>query len=179
MSGKSFDRHIQEILIPTQTIQERIQDAGAQISRIYADKPLLLVGILNGAFVFMADLCRSISIPCETAFMRVRSYSGMSSQGNPVEILMDLEQDISRYHVLIAEDILDTGRTLRAVTEILKERHPLSLRVVTLLDKPSRRAVDFEADMSLFTIADRFVVGYGLDYNGSYRNLPYVAVYTP
>lgn len=179
MSYQISDEHIREILIPAHDIQSRIQSAGTQLSRNYAGKPLLVVGILNGAFMFMADLCRSITVPCETAFMRVKSYSGMSSDRNPVEIVMDLDQDISQYHVLIAEDILDTGRTLQAVTEILKKRDPLSLRIITLLDKPSRRTVDFEADISLFTIADSFVVGYGLDYNGLYRNLPYVAIYRP
>ena len=125
----------------------------------------------------MADLCREVTVPCEVAFMAAKSYfSGTTSSGN-VQITMDLEQDISNYHVIIVEDIIDTGRTLNEIVKLLKARNPLSLKVITLLDKPSRRVVDFEADVTLFTIPDYFVIGYGLDCGEHYRNLPYIAEY--
>lgn len=155
----------------------KIKEVGEQISQEYEGKPLLLVSILNGAFVFMADLCRAIHIPCETAFMCAKSYYNGTVSSGIVKITMDLMQDISQYHVIIAEDIIDTGRTLNDVMKLLKSRNPLSLKVVTLLDKPDRRLVDLEADISLFTIPDLFVIGYGLDCGEIYRNLPYIAEY--
>ena len=161
----------------TQEFQKKIKAVGAQISQEYEGKPLLLVSILNGAFVFMADLCRAITIPCETAFMCAKSYYNGTSSSGIVKITMDLMQDISGYHVIIAEDIIDTGRTLHDVIELLKARNPLSLKVITLLDKPDRRLVDLNADVSLFTIPDHFVIGYGLDCGEIYRNLPYIAEY--
>ena len=125
----------------------------------------------------MADLCRAITVPCEIGFMCAKSYySGTQSTGI-VQITMDLEQDISGYHVIIVEDIIDTGRTLRDIVKLLKARNPLSLKVVTLLDKPERRLVDFKPDMALFTIPDFFVIGYGLDCAEYFRNLPYIAEY--
>jgi hypoxanthine phosphoribosyltransferase len=125
----------------------------------------------------MADFCRAITVPCEIGFMCAKSYySGTVSTG-AVKITMDLEQDISNYHVVIVEDIIDTGRTLNDVVNLLKARNPLSLKVVTLLDKPSRRVVKFEPDIALFTIPDHFVIGYGLDCGENYRNLPYIAEY--
>ena len=158
-------------------IQAKVREVGAQISREYEGKPLLLVSILNGAFVFMADLCRAITIPCETAFMCAKSYYNGTSSSGIVKITMDLMQDISGYHVIIAEDIIDTGRTLNDVIKLLKARNPLSLKVITLLDKPERRLVKLDADISLFTIPDHFVIGYGLDCGEIYRNLPYIAEY--
>ena len=152
---------------------------GAQISREYEGKPLLLVSILNGAFVFMADLCRAITIPCETAFMCAKSYYNGTSSSGIVKITMDLMQDISGYHVIIAEDIIDTGRTLNDVLKLLKARNPLSLKVITLLDKPERRTKPVEVHYSGFTIPDAFVVGYGLDYAEHYRNLPYIGILKP
>ena len=125
----------------------------------------------------MADLCRAITVPCEIGFMAAKSYYAGTSSSGVVKITMDLEQDISNYHVIIVEDIIDTGRTLNDVVNMLKLRNPISLKVVTLLDKPARRKVDFVADMSLFTIPDHFVIGYGLDCAEYYRNLPYIAEY--
>lgn len=166
---------ISNVLISEQDIKNKIVKAAAQVSKEYQGKPLLLVSILNGAFIFMADFCRAVTIPCEIAFMKAKSYySGTESTGD-VQILLDLTQDINSYHVLIIEDIIDTGCTLKAIVEKLKERNPLSLKVLTLLDKPDRRAVDFKADTVLFTISDKFVVGYGLDCDEKYRNLPYIA----
>lgn len=172
-----FESKIKRILITEEEIKEAIRQAGRQISDSYDGRPILLVSILKGAFVFMADLCRAITVPCEIGFMCAKSYySGTSSTG-VVKITMDLEQDVSNYHVIIVEDIIDTGRTLNDVVNMLKARNPLSLKVVTLLDKPSRRVVDFKADLSLFTIPDHFVIGYGLDCAEFYRNLPYIAEY--
>ena len=171
MTTQEFQKKIKRVLITEQEIQDKIQKVGAQISREYEGKPLLLVSILNGAFVFMADLCRAITIPCETAFMCAKSYYNGTSSSGIVKITMDLMQDISGYHVIIAEDIIDT------VLKLLKARNPLSLKVITLLDKPERRLVKLDADISLFTIPDHFVIGYGLDCGEIYRNLPYIAEY--
>lgn len=176
-NSKDLTRNIKRIIFSEEQIKARISEIGAELSRDYEGKPLLLVSILNGAFIFMADLCRAVTVPCEIAFMCAKSYySGTESCGD-VTITKDLTQDISGYHVVIVEDIIDTGRTLSAVVELLKKRDPLSLEVVTLLDKPSRRVVDFNADRTLFTIPDYFVIGYGLDCGEKYRNLPYIAEY--
>lgn len=177
ISVEEFNSKIKKILITEEEIKEAVKKAGKEISDSYDGRPILLVSILNGAFVFMADLCREVTVPCEVAFMAAKSYfSGTTSSGN-VQITMDLEQDISNYHVIIVEDIIDTGRTLNEIVKLLKARNPLSLKVITLLDKPSRRVVDFEADVTLFTIPDYFVIGYGLDCGEHYRNLPYIAEY--
>ena len=174
---EKFNSNIKRILITEEEIKEAIAKAGKEISDSYDGRPILLVSILKGAFVFLADLCRAVTVPCEVGFMCAKSYySGTVSTG-AVKITMDLEQDISKYHVIIVEDIIDTGRTLKDVVNLLKTRNPLSLKVVTLLDKPSRRVVDFEADTALFTIPDHFVIGYGLDCGEYYRNLPYIAEY--
>ena len=174
---EKFNSHIKRILISEEEIQQKIVETGRQISEEYRDKPLLFISILNGSFVFISDLCRAVTIPCEVAFMCARSYySGTVSTGN-VSITLDVSQDLSKYHVIIAEDIIDTGWTLHDIIELLKKRNPLSVKVITLLDKPSRRIVDMKADISLFTIPDLFVVGYGLDYAEIYRNLPYIAEY--
>lgn len=177
LSLEEYQKKIKRVTITSEEIAEAIQKAGKQIDAWYDGRPILLVSILKGAFVFMADLCRAVSVPCEIGFMCAKSYySGLSSSG-VVNITMDLEQDISQYHVILVEDIIDTGRTLHDVLELLRARHPLSLRVVTLLDKPSRRVVDLEPDLALFTIDDYFVIGYGLDCDEFFRNLPYIAEY--
>ena len=174
---EKYQSKIKRVIITEDEIKEAIKKAGKEIDKIYDGRPILLVSILKGAFVFMSDLCRAVSVPCEIGFMCAKSYySGTVSTG-VVKITMDLEQDVSNYHVVIVEDIVDTGRTLKDVCEMLRQRNPLSLRVVTLLDKPERRVVDFSADMSLFTIPDLFVIGYGLDCGEYYRNLPYIAEY--
>ncbi len=174
---EEFESKIKRVLITKEEIDAAIKKAGAEISATYDGRPILLVSILKGAFVFMADLCRAITVPCEIGFMCAKSYYSGTVSSGIVQITMDLDQDISQYHVIIVEDIIDTGRTLNDVVKLLKARNPLSLRVVTLLDKPSRRIVDFEADMSLFVIPDHFVIGYGLDSAEYYRNLPYIAEY--
>ncbi len=172
-----YNKRIKRVLITEDEIREAVKRAGQKISESYDGRPILLVSILKGAFVFMADLCRAITVPCEIGFMCAKSYYKGTTSSGVVKITMDLEQDISNYHVIIVEVIIVTGRTLRVIVEMLKTRNPLSLRVVTLLDKPDRRLVDFDADMTLFTIPDLFVIGYGLDCAESYRNLPYIAEY--
>ncbi len=177
MDVKEYKNKIKRILITKEEIDNAIKEAGKKIDAIYDGRPILLVSILKGAFVFMADLCRAVSVPCEIGFMCAKSYYKGTQSTGIVNITMDLDQDISKYHLVIVEDIIDTGRTLNDVVRLLRERKPLSLRVVTLLDKPDRRVVDFKADISLFTIPDHFVIGYGLDCGEYYRNLPYIAEY--
>lgn len=174
-STEEWKSKIKRVIISQEEIREQLKKAGAMINSIYDGKPVLLVSILKGSFIFMADLCREVTVPCEIAFMAAKSYfEGTQSSGH-VEITMDLKHDISGYHVVIVEDIIDTGRTLNEIIKILKVRDPLSLHVITLLDKPDRRVVELNADFSLFTIPDYFVIGYGLDYGEFYRNLPYIA----
>ena len=177
-SKEEFDRRIKRVIITKEEIAEAIEKAGKEIDKIYDGRPILLVSILKGAFVFMSDLCRAVSVPCEIGFMCAKSYYENTVSSGIVKITMDLDKDISGYHVVIVEDIVDTGRTLNDIVKILEARGPLSIRVVTLLDKPSRRLVDFKADLSLFTIPDHFVIGYGLDCGEYFRNLPYIAEYT-
>ena len=176
-SVEDFNKGIKRVLITEDEIKEAVRRAGQKISESYDGRPILLVSILKGAFVFMADLCRAITVPCEIGFMCAKSYYEGTVSSGVVQITMDLDRDISGYHVVIVEDIIDTGRTLNDIVGILKGRNPLSIHVVTLLDKPSRRIVDFKADLSLFTIPDHFVIGYGLDCGELYRNLPYIAEY--
>lgn len=176
-SIEKYNSKIKKVIISKEEIDEAIKKVGKQISNSYDGRPILLVSILNGAFVFMADLCRAITVPCEIAFMCAKSYYKGTVSSGVVKITMDIEQDISNYHVIIVEDIIDTGRTLNDIVNLLKARNPLSLKIVTLLDKPSRRLVDLKADISLFTIPDYFVIGYGLDCGEYYRNLPYIAEY--
>lgn len=175
---ENYTERIKRVIITEKEIKEKVKEAAAQVNKEYCGKPLMLVSILNGAFVFMADFCREIKIPCEIAFMKAKSYYNSTVSSGNVRITMDIPKDISDYHIIIVEDIIDTGRTLKEVVEILKSRNPLSLRVITLLDKPARRLVDFEADVALFTIPDYFVIGYGLDCSELYRNLPYIAEYS-
>ena len=177
MTPDEYKRRIKRVVITKEEIDAAIKKAGKAISDSYDGRPILLVSILNGAFVFMADLCRAITVPCEIAFMCAKSYFAGTESSGTVNITMDITQDISKYHVIIVEDIIDTGRTLKVICDRLKERNPLSIKVVTLLYKPERRLVDFKADMSLFTIPDYFVIGYGLDCGEYFRNLPYIAEY--
>ncbi len=177
LSLENYNGKIKSILITKEEIEAAVKKAGEEINRSYDGKPILLVSILKGSFVFLSDLCREVNVPCEIAFMSAKSYySGTVSSGN-VQIAMDIEQDISKYHVIIVEDIIDSGRTLNEIVKLLHSRNPLSLKIITLLDKPSRRVVNFKADLSLFTIPDKFVIGYGLDCGELYRNLPFIAEY--
>ena len=172
---EDFQNGIKRIIITEEEIKAKVKETGKLIDSYYDGRPILLISILKGAFVFLADLCRAVSVPCEIGFMCAKSYYQGTVSSGIVKITMDIDQDISQYNVVIVEDIVDTGRTLKDVVAVLKERKPLSLHVVTLLDKPSRRIVDFNPDVSLFTIPDFFVIGYGLDCAEYYRSLPYIA----
>ena len=177
-SIEDFNKRIKRVLITKEEIEEKVKEAGKWIDAIYDGRPILLVSILKGAFVFMADICRAVTVPCEVGFMCAKSYYEGTVSTGVVNITMDLDKDVKDYHVVIVEDIVDTGRTLNDVVKLLNSRGPLSMHIVTLLDKPSRRNVDFTADLSLFTIPDHFVIGYGLDCGDYFRNLPYIAEYT-
>ena len=177
ISVNNYNAKIKRVIITKEEIAAAIEQAGKEIDKIYDGRPILLVSILKGAFVFMADICRAVTVPCEIGFMCAKSYYEGTTSSGVVKITMDLDKDVSNYHVVIVEDIIDTGRTLNDIVKMLKARNPLSLHVVTLLDKPSRRLVEFTADVSLFTIPDHFVIGYGLDCAEYYRNLPYIAEY--
>jgi len=169
-------KHTVEVMIPAQDIAERVAQLGQDISLHYrhSGSEMVLVGLLRGSFMFMADLCRAVTVPHEVDFMTASSYgSGMSSTRD-VKILKDLDEDIRGKDVLIVEDIIDSGNTLSKVREILQLRQPKSLAICTLLDKPDRREVQVPVEWVGFTIADEFVVGYGIDYAQRYRHLPYV-----
>ena len=177
-SNFDYTGRIIKVLITEQQIDEKIKEIGEEISKKYSGKRVLLVSILKGSFIFLSDLCRAITIPCEIEFMSVKSYYYKTESSGQVKVIMGLERNIEDYHVIIVEDIVDTGRSLSQVVSMLKERNPLSVSVVTLLDKPDRRVVDFQADCALFVIPDVFVIGYGLDCAEYYRNLPYIAEYS-
>jgi hypoxanthine phosphoribosyltransferase len=166
----------QELLLPRETIGRRVKELAEQISKDYEGRELLFVGILKGAFIFMADLIRGMSIPCRVDFVRLASYGGGSRSSGEVRITKDLETPIAGMDVLIVEDIIDTGLTLSHLLDVLRERQPASVRVCAFLDKPERRRVPFTADYVGFTIPDAFVVGYGLDFNENFRFLPDVCV---
>lgn len=176
-SAEEFHKHIKNVLVTEEEISAAVAKTAKEIDDSFDGTPILLVSILKGAFVFLADLMKQVTVPCEIGFMAAKSYYESTQSSGKVNISMDLAQDVSRYNVIIVEDIIDTGRTLKDVVELIKNRKPLSLKVITLLDKPSRRLVEFEPDKALFTIPDRFVVGYGLDYGEYFRNLPYIAEY--
>ena len=165
-----------KVLISEKQIKKALKKYGKILTEEYKGKPLLLVSILSGAFVFMADLCREIKLPVEISFMKVSSYFEGTVSTGEVQINLDLNRDIKDYDVLIVEDIIDTGRTLYKIIDVLKQRGPKSIKVITLLDKPERRLVDFKADYALFTIPDKFIVGYGLDYAEKYRNLKNIEI---
>ncbi len=161
-----------EILLSADQIAQRVSELGEQISKDYQGRKVLLVCVLKGAVVFMSDLMRHLSISVEIDFIAVSSYGADTASSGVVRILKDLEQSIREKDLLIVEDIVDTGLTLNYLRENLLSRHPRSLKVVTLLDKPARRQVEFEPDYCGFAIPDRFVIGYGLDVNEQYRHLP-------
>lgn len=170
---------IERVLISEKQLQERISELGKQLAADYADKEPIFVGVLKGVVNFFTDMVRATQIRCQYDFMAVSSYgSGTSTSGN-VRLLKDISTDIQGRHVVILEDILDSGLTLSFVKERLLSMEPASLKICTLLDKPERRRVDIYADYIGFTIPNEFVVGYGLDYNEFYRNLPFVGVLKP
>ena len=169
---------IERVLISEAEIEAEVARVGRQISEDFRDKNPIFVGVLKGCFIFMADLMRHVDIKCTMDFMAVSSYSGTSSTG-AVKINKDLGQDIEGRHVIIVEDILDSGVTLSYLKHYLLGRNPASITIATLLDKPARRKSDIVADYSCCEVPDAFVVGYGLDYNEQYRNLPYIGVLKP
>lgn len=174
-----MEHDIQEVLFSEEQLARRIEEIAGQINRDYADKEILLVSVLRGSFIFMADLARKITRPCRIDFMSVSSYGKSTTSSGQVQITKDLSEDISGLHVIVIEDILDSGNTLSYLLRILEQRHPASIRLCTLLDKPERRVKEVAVHYSGFTIPDAFVVGYGLDYAERYRNLPYIGILKP
>ncbi|SHG38054.1 hypoxanthine phosphoribosyltransferase [Thermosyntropha lipolytica DSM 11003] len=174
-----MNRNDVEILYDKETIRSKVKELAEQISRDYEGKDLLLVGILKGAFVFMADLIREIDIPVELDFMDVSSYGMSTVSSGEVRILKDLDYSIKDRDVLVVEDIIDTGLTLKYIKELLLKREPRSVKTCCLLDKPERRKVDINADYVGFVIPDEFIVGYGIDYAEKYRNIPEICILKP
>ena len=171
---------IEKILLSEQQIQTRIQELGEILTKEYADKNPVIVGVLKGVVVFYADMIRRIQVPCQMDFMWISSYAGTDSTGKML-VRQDVTADIEGRHVLILEDIFDTGNSLEFTVNHLKKQNPASIKICTLLDKPERRraGVTLKADYVGFTIPNAFVVGYGLDYNEKYRNLPYAGILKP
>lgn len=165
-----------EVLIPEQDVRDRIQEMADALSERYAGQRLLLVGILNGSVFFLTALAQKMNIPVEIDFMAASSYGEGTTSSGRVLVTKDLERSVEGAHVLIVEDIVDTGQTLHLLTEMIMERKPASLELAVLLDKPARRKVCLDADYIGFEIPDAFVVGWGLDYNQKYRELPYIGV---
>lgn len=171
---------VAKVLIPEDVLRARVRDLAGQMNQAYTDEDFpLLVCILKGAFVFLADLTRHLHFRHEVDFMVISSYGSGTVSSGVVRILLDLERSIEGRHVLIVEDIIDTGRTMNYILRNLQTRHPASLRVCTLLSKPSRREIDIPLDFVGFEIPDEFVVGYGLDFAEAYRNLPFIGVLKP
>ena len=173
-----MEKDIQKILLTEEQIQARIRELGEELSREYAGKNPIVVGVLKGVVVFYADMVRKITVPCQFDFMWISSYAGTESTGT-MQIKRDLSADVKGRHVLILEDIYDTGNSLNFTYHHLLSKEPASVKICTLLDKPEGRVVPLEADYTCFTVPDEFVVGFGLDYNEGYRNLPYVGVLKP
>jgi hypoxanthine phosphoribosyltransferase len=170
---------VQEVLITSSEIQEKVRELGELITEDYQGERPLLVGVLRGAVIVLGDLMRNIDLPCEIDFMDISSYGTGTSSSGVVRILKDLEEDITGRHVLIVEDIIDTGLTLSYLRRSLLARKPASLEICALLSKPSRRRVELEVNYLGFEVPDEFVVGYGLDFAGAYRNLPDICVLKP
>jgi len=170
---------VKEVLIPSSEIQEKVGEMGGHITNDYGGERPLLVGILRGAVVVLGDLMRNIDLPCEIDFMDISSYGTGTSSSGVVRILKDLEEDITDRHVLIVEDIIDTGLTLSYIRRSLLARGPASLEICALLSKPTRRRVELDVKYLGFEVPDEFVVGYGLDFAGAYRNLPDICVLKP
>jgi len=176
---QDYHEFLQEILVPEEALQQRVRELGTEISRDYAGKELLLVCILRGGVMFLADLMRQITVPHMVDFMSVASYGvGARQSRGQSRITLDLRTDIRERNVLLVEDIVDSGHTIKAVVELLRARYPQSLKVCTLLDKAERREVEVPIHYCGFVIPDKFVFGYGLDADEYYRNLPFIGVYS-
>ncbi len=164
------------VLISEEQVNDRIRELAEKISADYAGKTVHLVGVLKGSVFFMCELAKKITVPVTMDFMSVSSYGNSKTSSGVVKLIKDLDESIEGREVILVEDIMDSGRTLSYLVKILKERKPASFKIITLLDKPDRRVVDIEPDMTCFEVPDRFVVGYGLDCAQKYRNLPYIGV---
>ena len=170
---------IQSVLLSEKQLEARVAELGDAISRDFKDKDVVFIGVLKGCFIFMADLMRHVTIPCSMDFMAVSSYGSGTVSTGAVKINKDLSQNIEGKHVIFVEDILDSGITLSYLKNYLMARQPASISIATLMDKPARRKADVKADYAGFEVPDAFVVGYGLDYDERYRNLPYIGVLKP
>lgn len=172
-------KDVERILITSEEIGARVRELGQQITNDYAGQDILMIGVLRGAVIFMSDLARAIKRPIDIDFMAISSYGISTSSSGVVRILKDLDEVVEGRHILIIEDIIDSGLTLNYLVENIKSRKPASVRICTLLSKPDRRKVNVTVDYNGFIIPDHFVVGYGLDYAGKYRNLPFIGVLKP
>lgn len=170
---------IERVLVSEEELKAKVQELGAQITRDYQGKNLLMVSVLKGSVIFMADLMRAVDLPCTIDFMCVSSYGSGTKTSGVVKIIKDLDIDLHGKDLLIVEDILDSGKTLHYLVDLLKSREPNSIEICTLFDKPERREVDVHAKYIGCAIPDAFIVGYGLDYDEKYRNLPFVGVLKP
>ncbi len=175
----SIHADVEEILLTEEQIQARVAELGIQLTADYAGREPVLISVLKGSIVFLADLVRGVELPLSIDIMEVSSYGAATESSGQVRILKDLSNPIEGRDVIVVEDIIDTGLTLNYLLRYLREKHPASLRICCLLDKPARRLTEIEIDYVGFTIPDRFVIGYGLDYGERYRNLPYVGVLRP
>ena len=174
-----LDNDIQEILFSEEQLKARVEELARQIEADYAGQEVMYIGILRGSFIFMADLCRAVKLPCKLDFMSVSSYGSGTTSSGQIQIIKDLSEDITGRHVIVVEDILDSGNTLSYLLNILEHRHPADIRLCALLDKPERRTKPVKLHYCGFTIPDAFVVGYGLDYAEQYRSLPYIGILKP
>ena len=174
-----LEKDIDHILFSEEQLKARVREIAGQIDRDFAGKEPMLISVLRGSFIFMADLMRSITLPCTVDFMAVSSYGAGTASSGQVRIIKDLSEHIEGRDVIVVEDILDSGNTLSYLLQILQARHPASMKLCTLLDKPDRRIKPVHVDYSGFSIPDEFVVGYGLDFAEKYRNLPYIGVLKP
>lgn len=176
---REMDKDILEVFYSEEQLKEKVAELGAAITRDYQGKAPVLVSVLRGSYIFMADLTRSIDLPCTVDFMSVSSYGKGTTSSGQVKIIKDLSEPIEGKDLIIVEDILDSGNTLFYLRDVLSARKPASISICTLLDKPERRTKPIKADYSGFEVPDAFVVGYGLDYAEKYRNLPYIGVLKP
>ena len=174
-----MEQDMQEILFTPEALAQRVKEIAGEINRDYVGQEIMLVSVLRGSFVFMADLMRSVTIPCSVDFMAVSSYGNQTTTTGAVKINKDLNQDIEGRDIILVEDILDSGVTLHYLADYLSVRRPASITIATLLDKPARRKAPIHATYAGFEVPDAFVVGYGLDYAEKYRNLPFIGVLKP
>ncbi len=174
-----MNQDIERVLLSKEEIEQKVMEIGAQISSDYEGKNPIIISVLKGSFIFMADLVRAITVPCTIDFMSVSSYGSGTQSSGEVKIVKDLDNSLEGRHIIVVEDILDSGRTLSYLMETMKARGAASIALCTFLDKPERRVVPVETSYCGFEVPDAFLVGYGLDYNQCYRNLPYVGVLKP